>query len=259
MTNTDLRRVSTVPDADATSEGKAWWKATWPLGRWHLAALAWTFVVVVVTGVLIGWLYSDVFAPNALTEWDEDVVERFVDSRTETRNDLATWGSRLSDTPVKIAATAVIVIALVAALRRWHEALFVVTTLIFEASAFIVITFIVGRPRPDVERLVTSPVDSSFPSGHVAAATVYAAFAIVVFWHTRAWWIRALAVVVSVAVVVAVGTARIYQGAHYPVDVAAGVVLGLVSLAICLWIFGPPEKPHPQDSPIPKTAMRGTP
>ena len=254
MTDTDLSPVATVPASDTTTDEPVWWKATWPLGRWHFAALAWTFLLVVVTGALIGWLYSDGFAPNALTDWDEDVVERFADSRTESRNDLATWGSRLSDTPVKIAATAVIVVALAATLRRWHEALFVVTTLVFEASAFIVITFIVGRPRPDVERLVTSPVDSSFPSGHVAAATVYAAFAIVVFWHTRAWWIRAIAVALSVAVVAAVGTARIYQGAHYPIDVAAGVVLGLVSLAICLWIFGPPE-----NTPIPRQPTRGTP
>ncbi len=240
-----------------TADGRAtddrpWWKATWPLDRWQYAALGWSLLVVVAVGTAIGWLYTDLLAPNAITDWDERIARDIVDARTETGNDLAPWGAGLSDTHVKIIATAVIVLGLVACLRRWHEALFVVTTLVFEATAFITITFIVGRARPDVEALVTSPVDSSFPSGHVAAATVYGAFAIVVFWLTRAWWARALAVAGSIAVVAAVATARLYQGVHYATDVMAGVVLGLVSLAICHRIFGPPgrgKNTRPQPTP----------
>lgn len=218
-----------------------WWKTTWCLHRGDLARLAGSLLAVVVIGALVGFVLTDWAAPNSLTRLDERLADRFVEDRTPGRTDLATWAAFPADTTTKIAATALLVIAMLWRWKRWHEAVFVASALIFEATAFITITAIVRRPRPDVERLLDSPVDSSFPSGHVAAATVYAAFAIVVFWHTRAVWARALAVVVAVLIPIAVGWARMYQGMHYLSDVAAGVVLGLVSVAICFAILGTPH------------------
>lgn len=113
--------------------------------------------------------------------------------------------------------------------------------LIFEATAFIITTFIVKRPRPDVERLLDSPVNSSFPSGHVAAATVYAALGFIVLWHTRRMWVRALAVVIVVVAPVLVAWARMYQGMHFLTDVIAGMVLGVASVVICRRILGAPR------------------
>lgn len=227
-----------------------WWQTTWTYDLDHLRRLAVALVAVIAVFALAGWVLTDVLAPNPVTEWDRDVAERFADGRTETLDAVAPWAAGLSDTHVKVIATAVIVLALLAGLRRWHEALFVVISLVFEATAFIVITFLVGRPRPSVEHLVDSPVDTSFPSGHVAAATVYGAFAVVVFWHTRATWIRALAVGATVAVVGTVAFARLYQGVHFASDVLAGIVLGLVSLAVCHRVLGPPPSgARPIDTP----------
>jgi len=124
--------------------------------------------------------------------------------------------------------------------RRWHEAAMIGIPLIFEATAFIVISFIVGRPRPDVERLLDSPVDTTFPSGHVAAATVYASFAVILFWHTTALWARALAVLGAVAAPLIVGWSRMYQGMHYLTDVIAGIVLGAASVLIVWSVLGAP-------------------
>ncbi|MEO6468494.1 MAG: phosphatase PAP2 family protein, partial [Acidimicrobiia bacterium] len=72
------------------------------------------------------------------------------------------------------------------------------------------------------------------------AATVYLALAIVVFRHARSVMVRAAVVVAAVAVPIVVGWARMYQGMHNLSDVVAGVVLGLVSIAICARILGPP-------------------
>jgi undecaprenyl-diphosphatase len=57
-----------------------------------------------------------------------------------------------------------------------------------------------------------------------------------VFWHTRRRWIRALAVVVTVAVPVIVGLARMYRGMHFFTDVVAGVLLGAASVLVVIWI-----------------------
>lgn len=232
-----------------TSQETSWWRSTWPLDRRDGLHLLVALVAVVAAFSAVGWLYTDALAPNAITELDDRVAQDFVEMRTEARDDLAHYGAMMSDTQVKIGLTAIVAVAMVVAWRRWHEALFVVSCLVFEATAFITITYIVARERPDVERLLDSPVSSSFPSGHVAAATVYGAFVAVVFWHTRKFWIRALATSLSVAVVVIVALSRMYQGMHFLTDVLAGVVLGLVSLAVCLWVFGPPPVDDETGSP----------
>ena len=79
------------------------------------------------------------------------------------------------------------------------------------------------RPRPAGEvpsarRPGRTPVTSSFPSGHAAAA---AAFATGVGLE-----MPALAAPVG-ALAVAVGVARVVNGVHYPFDIAGGWVFGV--------------------------------
>ena len=116
--------------------------------------------------------------------------------------------------------------------RRWFEPVFLVVSLVIEAAAFMVVTTVVGRDRPDVARLDASPVGSSFPSGHVAAAAAYAAIAVVVFWHTRKRWARILVVLFAVFVPVIVALARMYRGMHFLSDTIAGAVLGCAAVAL---------------------------
>jgi undecaprenyl-diphosphatase len=215
--------------------------SSWPIDRQQWLQLAVALVGSIGVFAAVGYLMTDLLAPNPITRFDVEVAERFAANRTPLGDDLAHWGAFLADTAVKIGVTAVFAIVAFAAWRRWHEPVYLAMTLIFEATVFIIVTAIVGRPRPDVLRLEDSPVNSSFPSGHVAAATVYGAFVVIVFWHTRATWARALAVVVYACVVGAVAWARLYQGMHFVSDVATGIVLGLWSLTVCLLVLGRPE------------------
>jgi membrane-associated phospholipid phosphatase len=217
-----------------------WWRTTWPLGRRQWAELGVALVVITACFTLVGWLLTDVFAPNPVTRLDGNVADRLVDSRTPSRTDLAEWGAMLADTTVKIIASILLAALTLALWRRWHEAVLIAVSLTLEATAFVIASFIVGRPRPDVPRLLDSPVNSSFPSGHVAAATVYGAIVVIVFWHTRSLIARAVVVLVFTAIPVVVAWARMYQGMHYLSDVVAGALLGLVTLAACVAILGPP-------------------
>ena len=223
-----------------SNDERSWFWTTWPLDGRDWLRLGIALLLVIGAFSAVGWLFTDSLAPNAITDYDDQVAHDLADGRTEVKNDLAHWGAMLADTPVKIGLTFIAAAVMMAVWRRWHEPLFLAVSLIFEATAFITITYIVGRARPDVERLLGSPVDSSYPSGHVAAATVYGAFVIITFWHTRRTWIRALAVAACTFVVIAVGLSRMYQGMHFLSDVVAGVLLGLVSLWICAKVFGPP-------------------
>lgn len=232
---TDHQTLEVAADVE-----EPWWKSTWCMGRTEWKRTIVALVAVVVVTVLVGETLTSWAAPNAIVELDVEVAEDLADNRTERNNDLAHWGALLADTPVKIGLSVFLAGAALWRWRRWYEATLIGLPLIFEASAYLSSSLIIGRPRPDVERLLESPVATSFPSGHVAAATVYAVIAIIVFQRTRALIPRAIAVVTVAGVPLIVGWARMYQGMHFLSDVIAGIVLGIVSILICFSILGPP-------------------
>jgi len=241
MSNTEATTVTpNTPPVPDTTTGRRVEQADRPelldvTLRWSdlglfLACYAAMVVVWVGMGELI--LHSP-----SIQERDQSVAEWFVDSRTATLDTLSALGSNLAATMVKIAVTAVLAIIMRLVWKRWREPLMMVVPLVLEASVFITVTYIVSRPRPDVERLESSPVDSSFPSGHVAAAAAYGALIIIVFWHVRNRVARALVVALCVALPLIVGWARMYRGMHHLTDVVAGLLLGIVSVVLSWWMI----------------------
>jgi membrane-associated phospholipid phosphatase len=212
-------------------------------------------------------LARSILASDSLVRADTDAAQWFVDRRTPRLDHLTAIGSALSATTIKIIVTVVIAMVMVAVWRRWREPMMVVLPLILEAMVFITVTWLVGRPRPDVLRLETSPVGSSFPSGHAAAAVVYSSLLIVIFWHTRRWWIRLVSTIVTVSVALIVGLSRMYRGMHHVTDVLAGFALGAASIAICWWLVRRvlARSQHPESKPsmaapgltAPKAAVSG--
>jgi membrane-associated phospholipid phosphatase len=235
-------RVESGPSSE-----RSWWRSTWPLGGRELMQLGIAFVAIVIVFTVLGRVFTEVLAPNPITDVDRDVASWFADTRTDTRTELAHWGAFLSNTGVKIVATALLVAAALATWRRWHDGLLVALSLIFEASAFVVISRLVGRPRPAEARL-DSPLDTGFPSGHVAAATVYLALAVIVAWHTRSIAARVAAATVAIAVAVVVSISRMYQGMHFLTDVIGGFALGIVTLAVTVHIITNSERASLQDA-----------
>lgn len=180
--------------------------------RWSdLGLFLGCYVALVAVWFAIGELVVD---NSSIESLDRTVANWFVAQRTPDLDIATKWGSDLADTFVKNGVTAVIAIAMSVAWKRWREPLMMVVPLVLEAAAFITVTYLVARPRPE-DRLESSPVNSRFPSGHVAAATAYGAMVVIVFWHTRKYWIRALVIIMSIAIPVVVGLSRLYRGMHF--------------------------------------------
>jgi membrane-associated phospholipid phosphatase len=124
---------------------------------------------------------------------------------------------------VAVLIVVVSTVLLVAAYRRWTEAIVLVVGSGLIYAAVHIAKAGIDRPRPPDPLVETSL--SSFPSGHAAYATAYIAVALIL---TRRLGIVANAALVTIAIVLAaaVGLSRIYLRAHYWSDVAAGWGIG---------------------------------
>jgi membrane-associated phospholipid phosphatase len=104
----------------------------------------------------------------------------------------------------------------------------------------------VGRVRPWIALGLPAPVmtphDPSFPSGHAAGCfcvAAFLAFALPAAWPDARYRARAV-VVLAGGLAVLIALSRVYLGAHFPSDVAAGALLGALvgALAGAVYVRG---------------------
>ena len=96
------------------------------------------------------------------------------------------------------------------------------------------------RDRPVTEYVAKMRFDTySMPSGHAAgAAASFGLVAILVCQTLSAPWSYLFAFGTALGVVL-IGVSRIYLGAHYPSDVLAGWILGLLGLGTIILVAQP--------------------
>lgn len=105
--------------------------------------------------------------------------------------------------------------------------------LIFSHGLVQILKLSMRRLRPffklkDVNILGRLPVDASFPSGHSTASFAVAT-------SLALCWPSATAISIPLATLVALS--RIYLGYHYPSDIMAGTLLGIISAIGIGWIW----------------------
>jgi len=181
----------------------------------------------------IGFLIT---GPLGGLPWEEDLSRSVASGRTELWNSLTMVWSRIGNTEI-IIGVCIIVVALVWwRTKQWWYAVVPAIAIAMQASVFVAATTIADRPRPKVEHLDPAPPTSSYPSGHVGAATaLYLVFALMAQRIERAW-LRRLVTVVCAVVPFLVAYARLYRGMHHLVDILVGAVNGIVC-ALLAWNY----------------------
>lgn len=241
--------MSTTTHADQDDDTRPWWKVT-PYDHTAIPYFFVAFVVMTAIWTLSGLAFVEWVEPTGIGEAEIELARDFEDARTDQRNDLALTGSIPSNTPVKIGLMVVLLAILPFVWKRWHDWGFLAAALLLEVSVYGLSSFLVGRPRPPVERLASAPTES-WPSGHVAAAvTFYFGLAIIVGWHTDNPVWRWLARLAATAVVIVMAVSRLYLGMHYVSDVVAGVFLGAASLFVALRVIGRSDRPDDENIPV---------
>ena len=105
----------------------------------------------------------------------------------------------------------------------------ILTTIIGEG----ILKHLIRRARPftsfpDIKLLITAPTSYSFPSGHTGSAFAAAGILGAMIKKSKPY-------VITLAILIAFS--RLYLFVHYPEDVLAGIILGLCSAQIVLYIF----------------------
>ena len=94
----------------------------------------------------------------------------------------------------------------------------------------------IRRPRPHF-RLITIG-GYSFPSGHsVAAMLLFGSLIFITTQTVRSHKWRISWILTCIILMLLLGLSRVYLNVHYPSDVTAGLLLGLVILQTTHWIF----------------------
>jgi undecaprenyl-diphosphatase len=89
-----------------------------------------------------------------------------------------------------------------------------------------------ARARPDVAEMLRLAHGYSFPSGHAMGSTVtFGALSYLAFRVAKTWRWKAAALALAMTFTIAVSLSRVYLGAHWISDVAAGMSAGAIWVA----------------------------
>lgn len=87
-----------------------------------------------------------------------------------------------------------------------------------------------GTEPPEIDGMLIAETQTghSFPSGH-AANNLAVATVLIMFYPRRGW--------LYLPIAIAICYARIYTGSHWPLDVIAGMILGVVGGRLAVWLL----------------------
>jgi undecaprenyl-diphosphatase len=169
---------------------------------------------------------------NHLLAWDAALCRWIYSLNGKLFFDKAFYAlSRLGDGPLYVLVGILILVFM--RLSGVPIVLSGLTAFTLELTVYKLIKNMVKRNRPfvtvqDIQSLIKPPDRFSFPSGHTAAAVVMSTL-ICNFFPAF--------LMPSILFSMLVGFSRIYNGVHFPADIAAGGIIGFISARIGIWLI----------------------
>ena len=135
--------------------------------------------------------------------------------------------------PVALVGLVIAVSALLIFTRRYRWFLYLLITTGGEALLDMELKRYFARARPDIAEMLRLAHGYSFPSGHAMGSTVvFGALSYLAFRTATSWRLKSAVLALACTLVLAVALSRVYLGAHWISDVAAGVAVGALWLSI---------------------------
>jgi diacylglycerol kinase family enzyme/membrane-associated phospholipid phosphatase len=152
------------------------------------------------------------------------------------------------------AAAALAVVAVWFALRRaWWMAGWIILSLLVTSVGYHAMKAWVGRPRPPISHQIGG---WAYPSAHAAEIACAAALLVILTLHqVRPGRLRSGLVCLWVGIAGMVGVSRLFLGAHYPSDVVAGWLLGVLVVYVLGAVLGIVDPRPAADDERPLSSM----
>ena len=183
---------------------------------------------------LFGGIAEDVVTGDPLTIVDVLIAEWFHNHATPWLTVAMTFFTNLHGT-VPITIAVIVTGAYLIWTRRYAWLNGLVLTVPFGMLLNVVMKYAFHRARPVFDDPLLVQSSYSFPSGHVAGATLFYGFlAVMLVTHVTAWRARFAIVLTALMMIALVGLTRLYLGVHYFSDVLAGFAEGVAWLALVL-------------------------
>jgi membrane-associated phospholipid phosphatase len=191
-------------------------------------------LLLVVAGWLFGIIAEDVASADTITVLDLNVAHWF---HAHANPALTEFTLFITDIHGVLGITVLSVLTELVFIwkREWYWLLALAVSVAGGMLINVLVKYAFHRARPSFDDPLLTLTTYSFPSGHTAGSMLfYGVLTAYLVCHIRSWRWRIPVVVIAVLIVIAVGTSRIYLGAHYLSDVLAAVAESIAWLALSL-------------------------
>ncbi len=191
-------------------------------------------IVVVASSLLFVDIAKDTLFDKQLLLLDSEISQFLYSFRTPLLTQIMLFASFLGADFILVIST-IIVILFSWKKHRYESVLFSIM-LIFGVLLNVFLKQIFQRPRPTIDPLFDLTT-YSFPSGHAMNSLVfYLTLAYFTYHFTRSMKKAFIAMCIALVIIGLIGMSRIYLGVHYPTDVAAGYIAGLLWFVLVLFM-----------------------
>lgn len=171
------------------------------------------------------------FHESRLGKWIDNEVYSFIYSSESFISTSIFFGATQIGEVWAMITLSLIVVTLFMLYKYKIEALFFALTMIMSGVTNPILKNIFDRERPTLLRLIDIS-GFSFPSGHAMGATAFFGSLMFVAHRILKGKSKAFVISASALFIILISSSRVYLGVHYPTDIIAGIVGGVICILL---------------------------
>lgn len=184
-----------------------------------------------------------IFHESRLGRWIDTEVYEFIYTTESFITTALMLGFTQLGEVLSMILLSLLVIAVLMLYRLNFHTLFFVIAMTLSSILIPVLKNSFDRERPVILRLIEIG-GFSFPSGHAMGSTIFFGSLMTLIRHSKLEYKAAL-IGVCAAFIIMVSSSRVYLGVHYPTDIIAGIVAGVVVVTFTSIVMHKKLKPSP--------------
>ena len=188
--------------------------------------------IITLTALIIIFIILTILVINGkTTSFDKTITNFIINTIPENINEIikiitTLGGSKLLPPIVLITFFTLIY------LKKSKYAILIILNSLLATASYLTLKSIIQRPRPDVFRFINE-TGYSFPSGHATTNMAFYGIIIYLIWKkVKNKKLKIFLTIILSIWILIMGISRIYFNVHYPTDIIAGFILGIICILL---------------------------